>query len=242
MANGIYAAASGLATQQDRIDAIANDLANVDTVGYRSERLGFKDLLYGTQDGVPVGAGSAAVHAGRSAAAGSLAASSSPLALAITGPGYFQVTRADGTKALTRDGNFQIDQSGSLVTQNGEKLVPPIALGKGTQPEDVSIAADGTVSISGSKTGTVGKIALVEVPSPDGLLPLGGNDLAVTTASGAATAAKSSTLLSGQLEQSNVDVARSMTDLLDAQQSYSLASRALSVQDQLMQMANELRS
>src|SRR5262249_25423663 len=155
-ANGIYAAASGLLAQQDRIDAISNDIANVDTPGYKSERVGFRDLLYGSQDGMSVGSGTSTVDAGTSDAQGVLAASQNPLAVAINGPGYFQVRRADGTNALTRDGDFQIDSAGALVTSNGERLVPPLTFPKGTQPQDVTISADGTVTTASNKT--IGKI------------------------------------------------------------------------------------
>jgi flagellar basal-body rod protein FlgG len=244
MANGIYAAASGLAAQQDRIDAISNDLANAGTTGYRSERVGFEDLLYGSEAGVPVGAGARTLDAGRSGVQGTFAASSNPLALAIDGPGYFQVKRPDGTTALTRDGNLQIDASGSLVASNGEQLVPPIKLPAGTQPADVTIAADGTVTVANGTAGTpttAGKIALVDVPSENGLLALGANDFATTTASGAAAPATGAKLVQGQLEGSDVDVASAMTSLLDAQQSYSLISHAIQTQDQLLQIANELR-
>ena len=246
MANGIYAAAAGLAAQQDRIDAISNDLANAGTTGYRSERVGFEDLLYGSSEqGVPVGAGARSLDAGRSGVQGALAASTNPLALAIVGPGYFQVKRQDGSTALTRDGDLQIDASGSLVTSNGEQLVPPIKLPAGTQPADVTIASDGTVSVSTSGSAaapaTVGKIALVDVPAENGLLALGANDYAATTASGAVAAAQGAKLVQGQLEGSDVDVASAMTSLLDAQQSYSLISHAIQTQDQLLQIANELR-
>jgi flagellar basal-body rod protein FlgG len=244
MANGIYAAAAGLAAQQDRIDAISNDLANVGTTGYRSERVGFQDLLYGPEDNVSVGGGATAVDAGRSNVQGALAASSNPIALAINGSGYFQVKRADGTNALTRDGDFQIDAAGSLVSSNGEQLVPPIKLPAGTAPSDVTIASDGTVSVStgaASAPTTVGKIALVDVPAQAGLLAVGSNDFQTTAASGATAPATGAKLVQGQLEQSNVDVASAMSSLLDAQQSYSLMSHAIQTQDQLLQIANELR-
>jgi flagellar basal-body rod protein FlgG len=237
MANGIYAAAAGMAAQQTRIDAIANDLANADTTGYKSERVAFRDLVYGSEDGVSVGSGASALDAGRSMVQGVLGASDNPLAVGIDGPGYFQVRRADGTVALTRDGDFQIDAAGSLVNATGEQLVPPITVPKGTQPSDVTIAADGTVSIPGR---TLGQLKLVDVPAPTGLLSVGSSMYVATPASGAAAPAKAK-LEQRQLEGSNVDVATSMTDLLDAQQTYSLASRAIQTQDQLLAMANDLK-
>src|SRR3954447_7111424 len=104
MPNGIYSAAAGMAAQQSRLDAIANDLANSSTTGYKSQRVGFRDLLYGSDQGVAVGSGSAAIDIGRSLAQGTFEPSDDPLAVAIEGPGYFQVRRADGSSALTRNG------------------------------------------------------------------------------------------------------------------------------------------
>src|SRR3954454_2290277 len=106
--NGIYSAAAGMVAQQSRIDGIANDLANSGTSGYKSERIGFSDLLDG--------AGSKVVDLGRTVAQGVLQPSDDPLAIAIDGPGYFQVRRADGSTALTRNGQLQLDARGSLVT------------------------------------------------------------------------------------------------------------------------------
>jgi flagellar basal-body rod protein FlgG len=239
VANGIYAAAAGMAAQQVRLDVIANSLANAGTFGYKSERIGFRDLLYGAEGGVAVGSGSAAVDAGRSDAQGTLGTSDNPLSLAISGPGYFQVKRADGTLALTRNGAFQLDAKGSLVTASGEQLVPPIRLPAGTQPHDVTIATDGTVSLAGK---TVGSIRLFTVPAPGALLSVGNSSFASTRASGAATRAPAaSKVMQSQEEESNVDIASAMTDMLDAQQTYTLVSRALQTQDQLAQIANGLK-
>lgn len=238
MANGIYSAAAGMAAQQARLDAIANDIANESTTGYKAERIGFRDLLYGTEDGVAVGTGAAAVDAGRSQAQGVLHASDNPLALAIEGPGYFQVKGAGGTTALTRDGDFQLDANGSLVTSTGEQLVPPVRVPKGTQPQDVKIAADGTVTVG---TQTIGAIKLVNVPAPAGLQPLGSSMFAVTQASGGVVPASSARLHQGELEASNVDLASEMSAMLEAQNDYQLASRAIQTQDQMLQIANGIK-
>jgi flagellar basal-body rod protein FlgG len=238
MADGIYAAASGMVAQQTRIDAIANDLANADTPGYKSQRVAFKDLVYGSEGGVAVGSGAAAVDAGRSTVAGGLQASDNPLSAAITGPGFFQIRRADGTTGLTRDGDFQLDADGGLVTTTGERLVPPITVPKGVQPDQVSIAQDGTVTAGGR---ALGKIQVVNVAAPGALLAVGDSTYTATAASGAATPVAGATIQQSQLEGSDVDVAESMTELLDAQQSYSLASRAIQTQDQLLQIANEIK-
>jgi flagellar basal-body rod protein FlgG len=238
MADGIYAAAAGMAAQQTRIAAIANDLANADTPGYKSERVAFKDLVYGSEGGVAVGSGVAAVDAGRSSAEGGLQSTGNPLSVAIDGPGFFQIRRLDGSSGLTRDGSFELDSSGGLVTSNGERLVPPITVPRGVQPGSVSIAQDGTVTAGGR---TLGKIQVVNVPAPGALLAVGNSTYQVTAASGNTTPLQGAKVEQSMLEGSDVDTASAMTELLDAQQSYSLASRAIQTQDQLLQIANDIK-
>ena len=106
MLNGLYSAASGMLAQQTRMDMLANDLANLNTTGYKQARIGFRDLLYNSEQGMPVGAGAAVVDAGRNDAEGALQQTGDPLSLAIAGPGFFQVRRSDGSIALTRSGDF----------------------------------------------------------------------------------------------------------------------------------------
>ena len=228
--NGIYAAAAGMVAQQSKIDAIANDLANASTTGYKAERVGFRDLLDS--------AGSAVVDLGRTMSQGVMQPSEDPLAVAIDGPGYFQVRRADGSSALTRNGQFQLDAKGQLVTVTGEQLVPPISFPANTDPADVKIAGDGTVSLKGR---TVGKISLLDVPAPDGLQSVGSSMFVATQASGAAVPSAAARLTQNQLEAANVDMASSMTELMDAQQGYQLSSRAIQTQDQLLNIANQLK-
>src|SRR5262249_43520025 len=122
MPEGIYAAASGMAAQQAQMDAISNDIANVNTAGYKSERIGFRDLVYSAEHGAPVGAGAATVDLGRTSAAGELQQNGDPLSVAILGPGYLQVRKADGSLALTRNGDLTLDAEGGIVTQTGERL------------------------------------------------------------------------------------------------------------------------
>ena len=237
MADGLYAAAAGLAAQQTRLDVLANDLANVNTTGYKRARVGFRDLLYTEQRGVAVGAGVAPVDAGRSFAQGALVESSSPLSLAIEGPGFFQVRLADGSTALTRDGLFGLDAQGGLVAAGGQRLVPPVTVPKGTTPGDVHIAADGTVTVAQKK---VGQIDIVDVPAPEALAPAGGNMFSPTRASGAAARANGA-IRQGVIEGSNVDLAEAMTGTLEAQRAFELASRAVKMQDQLLEIANGIR-
>lgn len=239
MPNGIYSAAAAMAAQQTQLDALANDVANADTTGYKSERVGFTDLLYQSENGVDVGSGAAAVDLGRSFSQGAPTASDNPLALAISGPGFFQVKRADGTTALTRDGNFTLDAQGSLVTPTGEQLVPPIRVPKGTQPTDVAIASNGAVTVKGK---TVGAIKLVDVPAPGALLSVGSGMFAVTQGSGSPGPAAGASLSQHELEGSNVDLATAMTQMIGAQRAYALESRVIQTQDQLRAIANNLRA
>ena len=235
----MYAAAAGMAAQQVRIDMISNSLANAGTFGYKAERIGFRDLLYGSEGGVAVGSGAAVVDAGRSSAQGALGDSSDPLALAIEGPGYFRIKRADGSPALTRNGSFQLDSKGALVTASGEQLIPPIRVPRGTQPEDITVGTDGKVILKGKTIGTIG---LFDVPAPSELVAVGNSSFTVSKGSGAAVAApKATQILQSQVEQSNIDIASTMTDMLDAQNTYTMVSRALTTQDQLAQIANQLK-
>jgi len=238
MLNGLYSAASGMLAQQTRMDMLANDLANVDTTGYKQARIGFRDLIYNTEQGMRIGAGSAIVDAGRNQAEGAFNATGDPLSLAIAGPGYFQVRRADGSVALTRSGDFTTDADGEMVTQNGERLVPPIKFPAGTDPDTISIGADGTVKAGQTR---IGKITVVTVTNTGGLTALGGNLFAATAASGKPHAIAGSELQQGYLESSNVDLAQTMVALIDAQRSFEMDSRAIQNQDQMMQVANQIR-
>jgi flagellar basal-body rod protein FlgG len=238
MLNGLYSAASGMLAQQTRMDMLANDLANVDTTGYKQARIGFRDLIYNTELGVHVGAGSAIVDAGRDTAQGALQSTGEPLSLAINGPGFFEVRRSDGSIALTRSGDFTTDAGRNVVTTSGEQLVPPLRIPAGVSPDQVSIAPDGTVEAAGTK---LGKISLVDVTAPSALQALGGNLFAPTAASGGPRAITGSTLSQGYLESSNVDLGQTMVALIDAQRSYEMDSRAIQNQDQMMQVANQIR-
>jgi flagellar basal-body rod protein FlgG len=187
---------------------------------------------------MPVGAGAAVVDAGRNDAEGALMQTGEPLSLAIDGPGFFQVRRADGSVALTRDGDFRTDANGDVVNQSGDRLVPPLRIPPGTDLDKLSISTDGTVA---SGQTPIGKITLVNVTNTAGLEALGVNDFAPTSNSGAPTAIAGSQLQQGYLEASNVDLATSMVSLIDAQRSYEMDSRAIQNQDQMMQVANQIR-
>jgi flagellar basal-body rod protein FlgG len=243
MLEGLHAAAAGMNAQQRRLDAVANDIANVSTTGYKRVRIGFRDLLYqspgqGAGAGVTTGNGAAADVIGRSFAAGALRRTDRPLDLAISGPGFLQVRLPDGRLALTRDGNLHPGPDGRLRTAAGALLEPPVTLPPGAE-NDVAVAADGTVRVAGREAG---RIALVTVAAPGALAPVAGNAFLPTPGSGApAAAGAGSRVEQGALEGSNVDLADAMVDMIDAQRSFQLASRAIQMQDEMMGIANGVR-
>src|SRR3954471_10668703 len=130
MLEGLYSAAAGMAAQQQRIDSVANDLANVDTNGYKRTRVAFRDLLYvrDASGNVRSGAGTAATTLGRGFSEGLARETGNPLDVAIQGEGFLRVQRADGTQALTRDGGLRIDTRGRLTTQQGDLVQPPVTV------------------------------------------------------------------------------------------------------------------
>ncbi len=241
MLEGLYSAAAGMTAQQQRIDAVANDLANVNTNGYKHVRVGFRDLLYvnDASGRVHSGSGAAATTIGRAFAVGSARETGNRLDVAIADRGFLRVKRADGTEALTRDGALRIDPRGRLTTQRGELLQPAITVPAGTREDDVEIGSDGAVSAAGR---ALGRITVVNVASPQALLSLGDNIFRATTASGAARAVAGARIIPGAVEASNVDVADAMTDMMDAQRSFQMASKAIQMQDQMLQMANAVKS
>jgi flagellar basal-body rod protein FlgG len=242
MLEGLYSAAAGMSAQQQQMDAIGNDLANVSTTGYKAERVGFQDLLYNqvSQAGTLTtsGAGAMAQVIGRDSQQGSLQQTGQPLDIAIQGEGFFQIKSA-GKTALTRDGALSVNAKGSLVSTDGSLLDPPITLPAGVSPGEVSIAPDGTVR-AGSHS--LGQIKLVTVAAPDRLLADGAGAFTPTAASGAPRPAQGATLTQGALEGSNVDMGSEMTTMVATQRNYQLASTAIQTQDQMLSIANQLRS
>lgn len=240
MLEGLYSSAAGMTAQQQRIDVVANDLANVSTAGYKKARASFRDLAYAaerTGNGVRAGAGSAMAMASRSQAAGAIQETGNPFDLAIVGDGFIQVRRSDGTTGLTRQGALRLAEDGNLVTANGDRLQPPVKIPNGVDPSSVSIAEDGTVSGGGQQ---IGRITLRDVPAPAGLMDVGGSVSVATAASGDIRDA-TGTLRQGALEQSNVEMADAMAELVEAQRAFSMASKALQNQDSMMEIANQVK-
>ena len=243
MLQGLYAAASGMEAQQTQFDAISNDLANLDTPGYQASEDGFSDLLYssggaatGTQ--LATGSGTTSGVIGRSQAQGAIQATHRNLDVAVLGDGFLQVRRPDGTLGMTRNGALQIDAKRQLTDSQGNPLDPPVTIPAGVSAEQVAIGPDGRVTAGARR---IGQVTLVTVPAVDKLLPDGGSVFSATAASGATRPAQGATLQSGALEGSNVDVASTMSSMIDAERTYQMASEAIHYQDQMLQIANQLR-
>ena len=242
MLEGMYTAAAGMAAQQQRLAALSNDLANVNTTGYKRVRVAFRDLVYtpagpGTAPGIQEGAGAAAKSVGRGAAQGALKRTDRQLDVALEGPGFIRVRNANGAEVLTRDGALQIDNRGRLVTNQGH--LTGVTVPRGTAQDDVAIGSDGRVSVDGRNVGT---LDLVTVRATDGLAANGDNTYSLTAASGPAADGNGRVRVAqGALEASNVDIADAMADMIEAQRSFELASRAIRMHDQLMEIANGVK-
>jgi flagellar basal-body rod protein FlgG len=232
-----------MSAQQEQLNAIGNDLANVNTSGYQSERVAFGDLLYNAVDiagsETTTGAGAKAQVIGRSQSEGPLQETGDPMDLAIEGEGYFQVKRSDGSTALTRSGAFGLDASGTIVNAEGNRLDPPIKLPAGTAASEVKISSDGTVTAG---TRTLGQIKLVTVNAPDQLLANGNGELTPNAASGTPHAATGARIHQGAIEQSNVDVTKEMGMMVSTQRNFQLTSTAIQNESQMMSIANQLRT
>jgi flagellar basal-body rod protein FlgG len=244
MLEGLNSAAAGMAAQQQRIDAVANDLANANTTGYKHQRVGFRDLVYtqtgrSSAQGPQTGAGAAAVDAGRGFAQGAMQRTEQPLDVAIQGDGFIRVRLSDGRQALTRDGSLKVDGTGRLVTSSGTPVQPPITVPAGADASRISIGPDGTVLAAGQR---VGRIELVSVRSPQGLQPAGDNAFLATPESGATRPAPAATTLAqGALEMSNVDMADAMVAMIESQRAFQLTSKAIQTQDQMWEIANGVK-
>ena len=243
MLEGMYSAAAGMAASSSVSTRVANDLANVYTTGYKHVRVAFRDLLYTPRARrrrtSQHGAGAAADLDRPRPAQGALHETGEPLDVAIKGPGFLQVSRADGTHgaharrlaAARRD--RPPDQTGQLARAGRSRSR------RRRRPTEVTIAADGTVRVG---TRQLGRIELVDVPAPDGLQPAGDNlfrrDRGQRRAAPRATTPR---LAQGTLEASNVDVGDAMTDMIEAQRGFQLASKAIQIQDQILEIANQVK-
>lgn len=241
MLEGLYSAASGMEAQQQQFDAISNDMANLDTPGYQSTVVGFHDLLYsngGYGSTVATGAGAAAQVVGHDQTQGAIEQTGQPLDVAIQGQGFIEVRRPDGTIGLTRNGRLELNAKRELTNQAGMLVQPPISIPSGVPVDQVSIESNGTVQAAGK---TLGKLSLVDVPAPSGLVADGDSVFSATAASGAILPAKTATLQQGALEGSNVDLGAEMSKMMTAQQEYQMGSQAVQYQAQMLQIANQIK-
>ena len=259
MEPALWAAKTGLDAQQTRMAVTANNLANVSTTGFKKGRAAFEDLLYqnlrqvgaaSSQDtqlpsGLSLGTGARVVATEKMFTQGSMNVTDNSLDVAISGRGFFQVLMPDGTQGYTRDGSFQVNAQGSLVTSTGYVVQPAITIPDGAQA--VSIGTDGVVSVqvAGQAAPTqVGTLQLVDFINPAGLQPRGENLLAESAASGPA---QSSTpglnglglLQEGFLEGSNVNVVEELVTMIETQRAYEMNSKAISTTDQMLQYTNQ---
>jgi flagellar basal-body rod protein FlgG len=232
-----------MSAQEQQLNTVANNLANVSTDGYHAQRVAFSDLLYNRVNEAgtvtTAGAGAAAREIGDSAATGSLRQTGQPFDLAIAGEGYFQLRRPNGEVVLTRDGGFSLDSRRRLVSAGGNLLNPPITIPAGVDPRQVTIAPNGTVNAGGRR---VGRIALVNVAAPDKLLASGEGNFQITAASGPARPANRATLVQGALEGSDVELGSEMATMTSAERGYQMDSSAIQMEGQMMSIANQLVS
>jgi flagellar basal-body rod protein FlgG len=255
----LWAAKTGLDAQNTEMSVIANNLANVNTTGYKKDRAVFEDLLYqnmgqvgaatsqSTQSpsGISIGTGVRLVATEKNYSQGSLTQTGNPLDLAIQGQGFFQIQQPDGTLAYTRDGSFQENAQGQLVTANGDVVQPGITIPQNAQ--SVTIGSDGTVSVllpGASAPSQIGQIQLANFINPAGLEPTGNNLLVQSAASGSPqTGSPGSnglgTLGQGELEASNVNVVESLVNMIETQRAYEMNSKAISTVSQMLQYATQ---
>ncbi|HEY4809462.1 MAG TPA: flagellar hook-basal body protein [Solirubrobacteraceae bacterium] len=241
MLEGLYSAAAGMSAQQEQLNAISNDLANLSTSGYKSERVAFNDLLYNRVNiagsETTAGDGANALVIGRSEGQGAITETGNPFDLAIEGPGYFEVKRPNGQTVLTRNGNFGVDASGTLVNAEGNRLAPPIKLPPGISPNEITVSTTGVVTAANR---TLGQIKLVTVTAPDHMLADGASALLPTTSSGAPHPATGA-IHQGALESSNVNMAGTMAQMVSTQRAFQMNSTSIQTESQMMSIANQLR-
>jgi flagellar basal-body rod protein FlgG len=254
----MWVAKTGLDAQQTRMNVISNNLANVNTTGFKRDRAVFEDLLYqnvrqaGGQTGATtqaptglmLGTGVRVVATEKLHVQGNMVNSQNPLDLGISGEGHFQVLQANGTLAYTRDGNFKVSATGQLVTSAGAPLQPAITIP--ANASSVTFGRDGTVSVELATGGqqVLGNIQIARFLNPSGLQSLGQNLLKESPASGAPQVLTpglngAGTLMQGTLEASNVNVVEEMVNMIETQRAYEINSKAISAVDGMLKYMNQ---
>jgi len=259
MNTALWAAKTGLDAQQTQMAVVSNNLANVNTTGFKKGRAVFEDLMYQNlrqvgastsqnteaPSGLSLGTGVRVIATEKVYTQGSFNQTGNALDVAIAGRGFFQVTMPDGTIGYTRDGSFQLNSQGQLVTASGYAVQPSITIPQGAQ--SISIGNDGTVSatIAGaSAPTTVGTLQLADFVNPAGLQPRGENLLTASAASGSAQTATPGlsglgTLQQGSVESSNVNVVEEMVNMIETQRAYEMNTKAITTTDQMLQFVSQ---
>lgn len=261
MMRALWTAGSGMVAQQGNIDVISNNLANVNTTGFKKSRTDFQDLMYQTvrqaggntgpdtqlPTGIQIGHGVRQVATQKIYTSGSFQQTGNPLDVAIEGDGFFQVTMGDGTYAYTRDGAFKKDSQGRLVTSEGYPIEPLINIPENST--DLLISSDGrvTAKIPGqTEAQDLGQLQIVRFTNPSGLDSIGRNLLKETSASGVPVISNpgeegAGTLVQQYLEMSNVQVVEEMVNMIVAQRAYEINSKAITTADEMLGQAANLK-
>jgi flagellar basal-body rod protein FlgG len=260
MLPALYVAKTGLAAQDTNLTTISNNLANVSTTGFKSDRAEFQDLLYqikrqpgaqSTQDselpsGLQLGTGVRIVGTQKNFTAGSLQTTNQPLDMAVNGRGFFQIRQPDGTLAYTRDGTFHLDSNGQIVTANGYALEPAIVVPQDSQT--FTVGEDGTVSITTStNTATpqvIGNVQTADFINPAGLQSQGGNLYLETASSGAPQVGTPGlnglgVVKQNTLENSNVSTVEELVNMITTQRAYEMNSKVISTADSMLQYVTQ---
>lgn len=261
MIRALWTAASGMQSQQKNIDVVANNLANVNTAGFKKSRADFQDLMYqnlkttgapstnATQipTGIQIGLGSRLAAVTKIFTTGDFSQTGNELDMAIEGDGFFQIQLPDGTTGYSRSGAFKRDSQGRVVTSDGYPLLPEVVIP--SNATKINVGNDGTVSVmqAGQTTPTsVGNIQLASFSNPSGLSAQGKNLFIPTDASGSATTGTPGqtglgSIAQGFLEMSNVSVVEEMVNMIVGQRAYEINSKAVQASDEMLQQANNLR-
>lgn len=261
MIRSLWTAATGMAAQQLNIDVITNNLANVNTAGFKKSRVDFQDLLYqtlraaGVSDaqgamvptGIQVGLGTRPAAIQKIFSQGDFMQTDNPLDLVIEGDGFFQIQMPSGSTAYSRDGGFKLDGQGRLVTSDGYAMMPEVTI----PPEatGINIGSDGTVSISlpgQNAPQEIGNVQLAKFANPAGLMNLGRNLFSPSAASGEPVVDTPGmnglgTIANKMIEMSNVRVVEEMVNMITAQRAYEVNSKAIQTSDEMLSTANNLR-
>jgi flagellar basal-body rod protein FlgG len=258
MLRALWSAATGMYAQQLRVDTLANNLANVNTVGFKKMRVDFQDLFYQTvapagarttsqsetTTGIQIGMGTRPVATQKIFLQGEYESTENPLDMVIEGAGFFQVTMPDGTIAYTRAGDFKKNADGMLVTSDGYYLEPSIVIPENAS--EVHVGSDGTISVrAGGEIQTIGTMELARFVNPAGLMNIGRNLFVATAASGDAIVGTPGTegfgtLAQGVLEMSNVKVVEEMVNMITAQRAYEINSKVIKTADDMIALANNM--